>query len=166
MLEVHDHELLSHHVEIHLVELLKLRRACAEEWADDSPLVDWARFFRPADDQEREELAMKDRTFAKAKEVFETLSDDPEVRYWARAREEGEVLYQFEIAENRREAREEGREEGEASGRAALLLELLGDRFGEIPAETQARLRTAAPDELRAWSKKLLSASTLEDVFR
>jgi len=163
--EVHDHELLSNHIQIHYVELLKLRRACPGEWTDDSKLVDWARFFRPSDEHEREELAMKDPTFAKAKEVLETLSDDPEVQYWARVREEGEVLYRHELAETRKAGQAEGREEGKAEGRAALLLELLTDRFGQVAVGFQARIAAATADDLRRWGNRLLTASTIEDVF-
>lgn len=124
---------------------------------------------------------MKDPTFAKAKEVLETLSDDPDVQYWARRREEGEVLYRHELAmthkagvregreEGKREGLDEGRREGLDEGRreglASMLLDQLQERFGEVPDDLQERVRNAPIEALRSWGKRLVSATTLQEVF-
>lgn len=55
---------------------------------------------------------------------------------------------------------------GRAEGRTELFLELLGDRFGHVPASTVNRVRSAKPEELRYWFKALLRADDLESVFR
>lgn len=59
----------------------------------------------------------------------------------------------------------EGRAEGRTEGRAELFLELLGDRFGEVPAGIMARIRSAEPEELRSWFRALMHADDLESVF-
>ncbi|MEM9594712.1 MAG: Rpn family recombination-promoting nuclease/putative transposase [Acidobacteriota bacterium] len=73
------------------------------------------------------------------------------------------------LAEGRREGRQEGRREGRQEGRregeATLLQEQLRWKFGRLPAATEARLRSAAPDQLRAWGRRLLSADSLQDVW-
>ena len=42
---------------------------------------------------------------------------------------------------------------------------MISDRFGAIPAEVEARVRSAGTDDLRLWTKRLLSASSLSDIF-
>ena len=58
-----------------------------------------------------------------------------------------------------------GVDEGQLKGRRETLIEQLGDRFGHVPAQIEARVRIANPAQLRAWSKNLLFAASLEDVF-
>ena len=38
-------------------------------------------------------------------------------------------------------------------------------RFGELPAWVETRLRDASPEQLETWAERLLAASRLEDVF-
>ncbi len=59
-------------------------------------------------------------------------------------------------------SRKEGRQEGEA----VMLKLLLAQRFGAVPAEFEARLNSASEDQLRLWGGCLLSATTLDEVFR
>jgi predicted transposase/invertase (TIGR01784 family) len=72
-------------------------------------------------------------------------------------------------AQARAKALEQGRAEGEAKGRtegqAAVLLKQLGLRFGPLSEQVRARVQSAGPDELDCWAEKVLSASTLEDLF-
>jgi len=42
---------------------------------------------------------------------------------------------------------------------------LLNLRFGKLPEWAEARLAEAMPEQLEAWSKRILTANTLEDVF-
>jgi hypothetical protein len=42
---------------------------------------------------------------------------------------------------------------------------LLTRRFGELPAWAETRLSEAPPEQLEAWSERLLEASRLEEVF-
>ena len=59
----------------------------------------------------------------------------------------------------------QGRMEGRAEGQANLILMLLEERFGPIPADVVDRVRSADTAELTVWSKSLLCARDLEGVF-
>jgi predicted transposase/invertase (TIGR01784 family) len=63
VLELTDHEPFSDHLELHVVELPKLRELSGglDEEAD---LVRWGRFLAAGTDQEREQLAMQDPTMS------------------------------------------------------------------------------------------------------
>ena len=64
------------------------------------------------------------------------------------------------------EGRQEGRQEGRHEGRIELLRSLIRARFGPSSTAVDARLETASHDELDRWAVRLLSAATLDDVFR
>ncbi|MET9212134.1 MULTISPECIES: RpnC/YadD family protein [Actinomycetes] len=61
--------------------------------------------------------------------------------------------------------RAEGEARGEARGRAEILVEQLIEKFGTVPAELSARVRTADLDRLRLWARRVLTADTLDEVF-
>ena len=63
------------------------------------------------------------------------------------------------------EGRKLGVDEGLLHGRRETLVELVNDRFGDIPTDIEARIRTAGLAQLRQWSKMLLTAGSLNDVF-
>jgi predicted transposase/invertase (TIGR01784 family) len=60
---------------------------------------------------------------------------------------------------------EEGRQEGRQEGQAALLLQMLEWKFGTPDAETRARVETAAIETVLCWSRRLLEARSLDEVF-
>jgi len=62
--------------------------------------------------------------------------------------------------------RREGRDIGRREGAATLLLQLLRARFGRVPAEVRQRLAEASTVQLKQWSRQLLNAQQLEDVFK
>ena len=66
----------------------------------------------------------------------------------------------------RQEGRLEGREEGEVIGQRHLLQRQLGLNFGELPTWAQQLLDEATPEQLEAWSAAILTANTLDDVFK
>ena len=57
---------------------------------------------------------------------------------------------------------EEGRQEGEAR----LLLRQLRMKFGPLDPGTEERVRSADADRLLEWGERILSAESLEDIFR
>lgn len=68
------------------------------------------------------------------------------------------------------EGRQEGRQEGELlgiqKGKAETLLELLEVKFGpEIPTPIRQRVVSADPASLQLWLTKVLTATTLDEVF-
>ncbi|WP_446010917.1 DUF4351 domain-containing protein [Candidatus Electrothrix sp.] len=63
------------------------------------------------------------------------------------------------------QGRQEGRQEGRLEGEIRLLLRLLRRRFGQLPGWAEERLRQASSAMLETWSERILTASTLEEVF-
>lgn len=59
----------------------------------------------------------------------------------------------------------EGLEQGVAQGYRELLGAQLQQRFGELPVEIQARLDAADANTLNAWGRRVLTATSLADVF-
>ncbi len=57
------------------------------------------------------------------------------------------------------------RAEGEVRGRAETLLQLLEMRFGPVPAETAAAVRGATVQRIEAWTARVLTAGSLDDVL-
>ena len=60
---------------------------------------------------------------------------------------------------------EQGLQKGIQSGEARVLERLLIQRFGALPADIHARISTAPPELLEAWSLRVLEARTLEEVL-
>jgi hypothetical protein len=59
----------------------------------------------------------------------------------------------------------EGKKEGIEEGYRALLRAQLQQRFGELPADAIARLDEADADTLDTWGRRVLTATSLADVF-
>jgi hypothetical protein len=58
-----------------------------------------------------------------------------------------------------------GRKEGRKEGRREVLEEQLNTRFGPLSPSIHERISNASAAELRRWSKAVLNAPTLDDVF-
>ncbi len=61
--------------------------------------------------------------------------------------------------------RQEGEQTGEQKGEATMLLTLLRCKFGQIAESVAVQVTGADRERLEQWSKKLLFANSLEDVF-
>jgi len=61
-----------------------------------------------------------------------------------------------------REILEKGRQEGEAQ----VVLRQLRLKFGPLKPETVYRVRSSDPDRLLEWGERVLTAQSLQDVFR
>lgn len=59
----------------------------------------------------------------------------------------------------------QGLREGIREGESRLLLRQLKTRFGPIPSSIRALVEAASSDRLLACGQRLLSASSLEEVF-
>ncbi len=68
--------------------------------------------------------------------------------------------------EGLRKGLQEGRQEGVLDGRQQTLAEQLAERFGPLDEAVTRRLASASLDELKHWSHRILSAQTLDEVFR
>ncbi|WP_186332264.1 Rpn family recombination-promoting nuclease/putative transposase [Bordetella genomosp. 13] len=171
-------------LQLHIVELDK-----AESLSASSALHAWASCLRDS----HNEALMNHITHPpvlEALRLIEEMSDDPAFRmavvsremavrdyHWGLecAREDGheagvaegrEKGLEAGLAEGRAKGLAEGLAEGLSNGRIAILELLIADRFGEVPAEVQARLRAADPGQVESWALGVLHASKLEDVFR
>ena len=160
-------ELLNDHLELHVLELPKLRGALVG--MDEPALAAWCRFLAAETDEELEALAMQHPIMKDAKDALEKLSADPDARERAERREIELKLYEYGAAivraEGRVEGRAEGRLEGKLEGKQSALLGQLTTKFGDLPSVVQTRIATAAEIDLDLWLKRLLSADTLEAVF-
>jgi predicted transposase/invertase (TIGR01784 family) len=175
---------LTDHLELHVLELPKLREAFQKN--DEPSLVAWGRFLVATADDDLETLAMENPVLKQAKDALERLSADPEARLRAEQREMALLSYELDVAKARREGTEKGRaegiekgraegiekgraegiEKGRAEGMAALLTTLLALKFGPLPSAVTARLTSASDAELVSWSERVLMAQSLEHVFR
>ena len=168
--EVHDSEELSEQLEIHVLELPKLRTVAN---SDGHEVVEWGKFLAAGSDAEREELAMKNPDLRQAKVALERLSADPDARILAEMRDRAVKSYRLDINKARKEGRVEGRVEGLEEGRAkgikegqaTLLSDLLNIKFGPLPPAVIERLQCASESQLLAWAKKLGVAESLAAVF-
>ncbi len=59
----------------------------------------------------------------------------------------------------------EGLKEGRNEALRGLLVKQLTRRFGSLPEAAMGRIQAAGPDLLEHWGERLLSASSLDDVF-
>ena len=69
------------------------------------------------------------------------------------------------MREGEARGRAQGQAEGRAEGQAEVCSRLLAHKFGPLPEEVQLRIRGATPEQLLAWSERILDAGTLEAVF-
>lgn len=60
---------------------------------------------------------------------------------------------------------ETGIDTGVVRGQRELLLGLLSERFGALPAAVTQRVGGASRQDLQRWSKRILTAASLDDVF-
>lgn len=60
---------------------------------------------------------------------------------------------------------ERGHREGKLEGEIELLRQLLEHKFGPLPKRIQQRLAAADEAALRAWSLRVLTAATLDEIF-
>jgi predicted transposase/invertase (TIGR01784 family) len=165
--ERHGGELLTGHLELHLLELPKLPRALDRN--DEPNLALWGKFLAAGADEELEKLAMEHPVLKQAKAALDRLSADDIARLQAEQREMALLTFEAGMAAAREEAEEKGRREGHQEGRSAgtaeVLLRLLTIKFGPQPASVAERLASASQADLLRWSENVLSAEALEGVF-
>jgi predicted transposase/invertase (TIGR01784 family) len=173
----------SDHIQVHLLELPKLRGARAGN--DEPNLAAWCRFLSAETDEELEALAMQDPILRDAKLALERLTADPQLREQAERLEEEIKLYQFGtkklreegrveglaegrvegLAEGRVEGLAEGRVEGLAEGQALTLLRLLTLKFGELKPDVRAHVFSATRADLARWTDRVLTATSLDELL-
>lgn len=63
------------------------------------------------------------------------------------------------------EGEERGEEKGEKKGKKDILMMLLQDKFGQLPAWTLDKLEKADLSKLETWCRAILRKNTLEEVL-
>lgn len=58
-----------------------------------------------------------------------------------------------------------GLQKGRADGQRALLAKLLKLKFGSLDAAAEARLASGTPAQLGLWAERVLSASSLDEIW-
>ena len=104
-------------------------------------------------------LAQEEFSATPTLEEFETMLAESIDRWNREIREEGRE-------EGREKGREEGREEGRQEGEVRVVLRLLRLKFGPLDPEIEERVHSADADRLLGWSERILTAESLQDVFR
>ncbi len=156
VLEARDGDLLSDALEIHTIELTKLREASGAD-PGDGALLDWARFLAADTEEERRDVATHNPDIDQAREALDRLSQDPQARLLARWREDQLRLYHVELAAREERGRGEGRQEGIRTAIEALCevlaIELSPERHAALAAMDEAALDAllAHLRQHRAW---------------
>ena len=95
-------------------------------------------------------------------DMYADLNENEWAIYRARHAKEDDM-----VVSSKQKFREEGREEGAHDGAARVLLRQLALRFGEgASAGARSQVEAADLEEIMAWSDRILTANSLEDVFR
>lgn len=63
------------------------------------------------------------------------------------------------------QGREEGLRQGRQEGQLALLEKQMRLKFGSVSVHAHGRLAEASPEQLDAWSERILSASSEAELF-
>ena len=150
-------ELFSEHLQIHLLQLAKL--GCALD--TNSEVTRWARFFVARTQQELQALAAESATMEEAKNTLDELSNDRHARWAAEDRARSQATYRARLDK----AAADGRSEGRLAGRQQMLLEVLTQRFGELPLWVQQRVEAATTIALSDLAAGAVSEPTVESVF-
>ncbi|MFE9325430.1 hypothetical protein ACIHDR_28995 [Nocardia sp. NPDC052278] len=61
--------------------------------------------------------------------------------------------------------RAEGEARGEARWRAETLIELVTLKFGRLSVSVEQAIRDAGVEQLKVWTARVLTASSLDDVL-
>ena len=80
--------------------------------------------------------------------------------------EEMETMLAESIDRWNREIREEGRQEGRQEGEARVVLRQLRLKFGPLEPALEDRVRSADTERLLDWGERVLTAESLQEVFR
>ena len=58
-----------------------------------------------------------------------------------------------------------GKQQGMRQGESTMLLRQMERKFGQVSEEVKQKIEEADSDTLLEWGEKIISASTIDDVF-
>jgi len=76
-----------------------------------------------------------------------------------------EIWMQQGLEKGIEKGRLEGIEKGVAKGERAILVKLLTFKFGPLAETHRAQIEAASPAQLEAWTEKVLTASSVDELF-
>jgi predicted transposase/invertase (TIGR01784 family) len=125
----------------------------------------WIQLLRRAHEQAEVEAYWQLFVYLSEVEGGESLFKAIEANVGDEEREQLMGLRRQWVEEGREEGREEGLELGIKRGRVDTLLSLLQLKFGDIGEARREQIASASLEELERWSRRILSATSLEDVL-
>jgi len=153
MRDVIQHDvLLGSELQLTVIELKKADRLGQLQGAPG----DWVRFFK----HWQEDTIMAEVTHEPVKKAMGSirqLSADEEAQRLAESLERGRINWNLSIGAARREGLEHGLRNA--------LAQLLEQRFGPLPEWAATQLAAAKGDQLGIWTERILSVSSLEELF-
>ena len=92
------------------------------------------------------------------------VTEDVQMMRWSeRLLDQGE---QRGVQKGLQQGLQQGLQKGLRQGQLGLLADLLAERFGALDEAVQARLEQADEETLKRWGRNLLSARSMDEVFR
>jgi predicted transposase YdaD len=114
-------------------------------------------------------LGLSEQAFSAKRtlEEVETMLAESIDRWNREIREESrEEGLQKGLQEGLQEGLQKGFQQGRQEGEARLVLRLLRLKFAPLEPEIEERVRAADADRLLVWGERVLTAESLEDIFR
>ena len=101
-------------------------------------------------------------------DIYARLSSDERREYARQYPQEDEAMVGM-IEQSRQQdleqGLEQGREQGLQQGEASVLIRLMERKFGSLTTDQRQRIEAADADTLLAWSERILTASSADEVF-
>jgi predicted transposase/invertase (TIGR01784 family) len=158
---------LTDDLTIHLIELPKFRLSAEDiTTAEDA----WIYFLKNAERMDHEALPgpLNTAEMRRAGEALMTLTEIDTHKHFYEDRIKAmrdERMWRLDgLREGREAGREEGQREGREEGQRELLLLLLRERFGELPAELEARVKSATAANCTEMVGRVARAASLDDL--
>jgi hypothetical protein len=125
--------------------------------------LDFIDIYTALDDNERQQY---EQQYPREAQIMSSFAD--------RFREEGieqgiqqgiQQGMQQGVQQGMQQGMQQGLQQGMQQGEAYILLRLLHVKFGDIPEETRRRVESADAETLLAWSERILTARSVDEVI-
>ena len=121
-------------------------------WERQRKYIDFVEAYGALDEDERRRY----------RELY--VTEDAQMMQWSeRLLDQGE---QRGVQKGLQQGLQQGLQKGLRQGQLGLLADLLAERFGALDEAVQARLEQADEETLKRWGRNLLSARSMDEVFR
>jgi len=174
VLERHDKQPLSDHLQMYYIEIPKL----TAQTQISSSLRNWLKFLTVEEEDDLAPIRHTTPALEEACNMLAKMSSSDEQRALADARRKAILDYNTNMEGAWEEGKkqgleqgieqgiEQGKEQGLFLGEVKILSKLLSKRFGSLDSETRQKLENATPEEIEIWSARIFEAQTMSDVFQ